>query len=473
MAEAAKKEQADMLRTISPVDNSVLVERPLQTAADIDAVLTRAKEAQKSWRLVPVGEKQALMLKFMNALVAKADEIGAELTRQMGRPVRYTPGEVTGAMVERIKYMVDMAPKALADVIPPDAKEGFKRFIRREPVGVVAIIAPWNYPYLTSVNTIVPALLAGNAVVLKHSAQTPLCADRFAAAFKEAGLPEGVFQFLDLSHADSEKLMADPRVDFVNFTGSVKAGHTVQKAISDKFIVAGLELGGKDPAYVRADADLEHAVENLVDGAFFNAGQCCCGVERIYVHESLYDKFVEGFVELTKKYILGNPLDAATTLGPMVRTAAADFVRGQVGEAIAAGAKPLIDENLFPMSKEGTPYLAPQVLVNVDHSMRVMTEETFGPVVGIMKVSGDDEALKLMNDSDYGLTASVWTQDVAAAEDIGNRLETGTVFMNRCDYVDPGLPWTGVKDTGRGASLSQLCFESLTRPKGFHLREKI
>lgn len=473
MAEAAKKEKTDMLRTISPVDNSVLVERALQTAADIDAVLTRAKAAQKDWRLVPMAEKQALMLKFMDALVAKADEIGAELTRQMGRPVRYTPGEVTGAMVERIKYMVDMAPKALADVIPPDAKEGFKRFIRREPVGVVAIIAPWNYPYLTSVNTIVPALLAGNAVVLKHSAQTPLCADRFAAAFKEAGLPESVFQFLDLSHADSEKLMADPRVDFVNFTGSVKAGHTVQKAISDKFIVAGLELGGKDPAYVRADADLAHAVENLVDGAFFNSGQCCCGIERIYVHESLYDQFVEGFVDLTKKYVLGNPLDAATTLGPMVRTAAADFVRGQVEEAVAAGAKPLIDESLFPMSKKGTPYLAPQVLVNVDHSMRVMTEETFGPVVGIMKVSGDDEALKLMNDSDYGLTASVWTQDVAAAEDIGNRLETGTVFMNRCDYVDPGLPWTGVKDTGRGASLSQLCFESLTRPKGFHLREKI
>jgi acyl-CoA reductase-like NAD-dependent aldehyde dehydrogenase len=267
--------------------------------------------------------------------------------------------------------------------------------------------------------------------------------------------------------------MADPRVDFVNFTGSVKAGHTVQKAISDKFIVAGLELGGKDPAYVRADAALDHAIENLVDGAFFNSGQCCCGIERIYVHESVYDKFVEGFVDLTKKYVLGNPLDAATTLGPMVRTAAADFVRGQVAEAVAAGAKPLIDESLFPMSKKGTPYLAPQVLVDVNHTMRVMTEETFGPVVGIMKVSGDDEALKLMNDSDYGLTASVWTQDVAAAEDIGNRLETGTVFMNRCDYVDPGLPWTGVKDTGRGASLSQLCFESLTRPKGFHLREKI
>jgi len=309
--------------------------------------------------------------------------------------------------------------------------------------------------------------------VLKHSAQTPLCADRFAAAFKEAGLPEGVFQFIDLSHEDAEKLMADPRVDFVNFTGGVRAGHTVQRAISCKFIVAGLELGGKDPAYVRPDADLHYAVENLVDGAFFNSGQCCCGIERIYVHADLFDDFVEGAVELAKKYVLGNPLDAATTIGPMVRTAAADFVRAQTADAVAQGAKALIDEKLFPESRAGTPYLAPQVLVNVTHSMRAQREETFGPTVNIMKVSSDEEALALMNDSDFGLTASIWTKDIDVAEDIGNKLETGTVFMNRCDYVDPALPWTGVKDTGRGASLSVLCFESLTRPKGFHLRHKI
>jgi len=472
MAQPATKGTSPLLRTISPVDGSVFVERPLQSGAEIDTALDKAKTAQRDWRFVPMADKQKIMLKFMDALVAKAPEIGTELTWQMGRPVRYTPGEVTGAMCERIRYMVDLAPKALADIVP-EAREGFKRFIRREPVGVVAVIAPWNYPYLTSVNTIVPALLAGNAVVLKHSAQTPLCADRFAAAFKEAGLPEGLFQYLDLSHEDAEKLMADARVDFVNFTGGVRAGHTVQRAISGKFIVAGLELGGKDPAYVRPDADLHYAVENLVDGAFFNSGQCCCGIERIYVHADLFDGFVDGAVELAKKYTLGNPLDAATTLGPMVRTAAADFVRAQTAEAVAQGAKALIDEKLFPESRAGTPYLAPQVLVNVTHSMRAQREETFGPTVNIMKVSSDEEALKLMNDSDFGLTASIWTQDMDAAEDIGNRLETGTVFMNRCDYVDPALPWTGVKDTGRGASLSVLCFESLTRPKGFHLRHKI
>lgn len=472
MSQSKLKEAAQMLKTISPVDGSVFVERPLQTMADVDAVLTKAGKAQREWQEVPLAERQQIMLRFLDAMLARADEAGTELTWQMGRPVRYTPGELRGGFSERIRYMVELAPRALADVVPEE-REGFRRYIRREPVGIVAVIAPWNYPYLTAANTIVPALLAGNAVVLKHSHQTPLCADRFAAAFKAAGLPEGVFQHVDLSHQDTEKMIADKRIGFVNFTGSVKAGHAVQKAISSHFIVAGLELGGKDPAYVRADADLGHAVENLVDGAFFNSGQCCCGIERIYVHDSLYQEFVDGFVDLTKKYRLGHPLETDTTLGPMVRTGAADFVRGHIADAVGRGAKALVDEKLFTASKQGTPYLAPQVLIDVDHSMPVMTEESFGPVVGIMKVRTDEEAVRLMNDSDYGLTASLWTQDVGAAEEIGRGLETGTVFMNRCDYVDPALPWTGVKDTGRGASLSALCFESLTRPKGFHLKTKI
>ncbi|MBI1215431.1 MAG: aldehyde dehydrogenase family protein [Alphaproteobacteria bacterium] len=473
MAQPQQKEQHDMLKTISPVDGSVYVERPLQGPADIDAALDKAKKAQKEWRKAPLAERQKYILKFMDYMVAHADEIGKEITWQMGRPVSQTPGEIMRGFVERIKYTVELAPKALADIIPDDRQEGFKRYIRREPVGVVAIIAPWNYPYLTSVNAIVPALLAGNAVILKHSHQTPLVADRYAEGFKAAGLPDGVFQFLDLSHADAEKLMADKRVDFVNFTGSVKGGHAVQKAICDKFIVAGLELGGKDPAYVRADADVHYAVENLVDGAFFNSGQCCCGIERIYVHESVYDAFVKEFVELTKKYKLGNPTEPETNLGPMVRTAAADFVRGQIDEAVKKGAKALIDESLFPASKPGTPYLAPQVLVDVDHSMSIMMDETFGPAVGIMKVKDDAEAVKLMNDSPFGLTASIWTKDAEAAEKLGQEVETGTVYLNRCDYLDPGLPWTGVKDTGRGASLSIVGFESLTRPKSFHLKTKI
>ena len=472
MGNPMPKSNAKTFQCISPVDGRVYAERPLQGPAEIEAALTKAKKAQKEWRNVSLAERQKYMLKFLDAMLAKADKIGEEISWQMGRPVAYTPNEIRKGFAERVRYMIDLAPKALADVAPVDKQEGFTRFIRREPVGVVAVIAPWNYPYLTSVNAIVPALLAGNTVVLKHSHQTPLVADRFAEGFKAAGLPDGVFQILDLSHEDTEKLMADPRVDFVNFTGSVAGGHAVQKAISGKFISAGLELGGKDPAYVRSDADMKNAVENLVDGAFFNSGQCCCGIERIYVHESVYKQFVDGFVELTNTYKLGNPLDKETTLGPMVRTSSAEFVRAHIADAVKKGAKALIDEKRFPMSKPGTPYLAPQVLVDVDHSMAVMVEETFGPVVGIMKVKSDEEAIKLMNDSPYGLTASIWTKDAAAAEKIGNQLETGTVFMNRCDYVDPGLPWTGVKDTGRGASLSALCFEHLTRPKGFHLKTK-
>lgn len=471
MAQAMTKGQPASIRCISPVDGRVYAERSLQGPADIEAALVRARKAQKEWRGVPLAERQKFMLKFLDAMLANADKIGEEISWQMGRPVAYTPNEIRKGFAERVRYMVDLAPSALADIVP-EKREGFTRFIRREPVGVVAVIAPWNYPYLTSVNAIVPALLAGNAVILKHSHQTPLCADRFAEGFLAAGLPEGLFQTLDLSHEDTERMIADPRVDFVNFTGSVAGGHAVQKAISGKFIVAGLELGGKDPAYVRADADLKDAVENLVDGSFFNSGQCCCGIERIYVHESLYQKFVDAFVELTYTYRLGNPLDRETTLGPMVRAASADFVRGHIADALKKGARALIDEKRFPLSKAGTPYLAPQVLVDVTHDMAVMKDETFGPVVGIMKVRSDDEAILLMNDSPYGLTASLWTKDVAAAEKIGARLETGTVFMNRCDYVDPGLPWTGVKDTGRGASLSVLCFDQLTRPKSFHLKTK-
>ena len=456
------------LRTISPVDGSIYVERDLAGAAEIDAALDAAVRAQKAWQETPIEERQAILGKAVDAFLAHGDEIAEELTWQMGRPVSQTPGEVRG-FEERARHMIAIAPKALAD-IRPDPLSGMNRFIRRVPLGVVAIIAPWNYPYLTSANGVIPALMAGNAVILKHSHQTPLCAERFAQAFEEAGLPEGLYQYLHLSHDDAETLMADKRVNFVNFTGSVPGGHAVQRAVSGKFIATGLELGGKDPGYVRADADLNHAVENLTDGAFFNSGQSCCGIERIYVHESLFKDFTEAMVELVKGYKLGNPLEEGVNLGPMVRASSADFVRGQIEDAVRAGARALIDEKLFPAAAPGTPYMAPQVVIDVDHSMRIMTEESFGPVVGIMPVRSDEEALRLMNDSDFGLTASVWTRDEEAALSLGEKLETGTVFMNRCDYLDPALAWTGVKDSGRGCTLSVLGYESLTRPKSFNLR---
>ena len=459
---------ADMLKTISPVDGSVYVERPLADGAAIEAALGRAVMAQAVWRATPMAERQAILTRAVDAFVAMSDAVSEELTWQMGRPISQSPGEVRG-FEERARYMIEAAPRALAD-IEADPKEGFTRFIRREPLGVVAVVAPWNFPYLTSVNSVVPALMAGNAVVLKHSHQTPLCAERYAQALAAAGLPEGVFQVLHMSHASTEKLIQDERVDYLAFTGSVPGGHAISQALAGRFIGAGMELGGKDPAYVRADADLAFAVENLVDGAFFNSGQSCCGIERIYVHESLYDGFVEGFVELTAKYKLGNPMDADTNIGPMVRASAADFVRGQIADAVKAGARSLVDPSEFPADAPGTPYMAPQVLVGVDHSMRVMTEESFGPVIGIMKVASDGEAVNLMNDSEFGLTASIWTSDADAAIAVGDKVETGTLFMNRCDYLDPALAWTGVKNSGRGCTLSVVGYESLTRPKSYHLR---
>jgi acyl-CoA reductase-like NAD-dependent aldehyde dehydrogenase len=460
------------IKVVSPVDGRIYVERPLANGDEIAAALAKARHAYKAWHLTPLKERAAVCERFVEAMVARKAELGEELTWQMGRPVRYTPNEIGGGLAERSRMMVRLAPQALADV-PTEPRAGFTRFIRHDPLGVVFVVAPWNYPYLTAVNAIVPAILAGNVVILKHSAQTPLVAERFAEGFKAAGLPTGVFQVLHLSHSDTEKMIASPDVDFVAFTGSVEGGHAVQRAASSRFIGTGLELGGKDPAYVRADANLPHAVENLVDGAFFNSGQSCCGIERIYVHESVYDRFLDGFVELTRQYKLGNPLSPETTLGPMVRMSAAEFVRKQVAEAVSRGAKAHIDPKSFPADKPGTAYMAPQVLSDVDHSMQVMTEESFGPVIGIMKVRSDDEAVRLMNDSRYGLTAAIWTQDEAAAIAIGDRVETGTWFMNRCDYLDPELAWTGVKDSGRGCTLSSLGFAYLTRPKSFHLRTAI
>ena len=458
------------LRVVSPVDGRIYAERPLAGASEIAAALAAARKAQAAWREVSISERAALCARFVDAMVARKDELGKELSWQMGRPVRY--GGEFGGVKERTQYMVEIAEAALAPVPASNPKAGFRRYVRRDPLGVVMVIAPWNYPYLTAVNTIVPALMAGSTVILKHAAQTLLVGERFAKAFEKAGLPKGVFQNVVLNHAQTEKLLGSGRIDHVNFTGSVAGGRAIEKAAAGTFMTMGLELGGKDPAYVLPDAKLDHAVANLVEGAFFNSGQCCCGIERVYVHEKVYDQFVDGFIEETKSYRLGNPLDQATTMGPMAQARFADLVREQKAEALRKGATAhmkIRDER----DREGSPYLPAEVLTNVDHQMSVMRDESFGPIVGIMKVRNDEEAIALMNDSPYGLTASIWTTDTDHAIRIGDRVETGTVFMNRCDYLDPALVWTGVKDTGKGAALSAIGYDNLTRPKSYHLREVI
>ena len=456
------------IQLISPVDGSVYAERtPLSRDAAF-AAAARARAAQPAWAARPLEERIALVKAGVARLTAMKETVALELAHQMGRPIRYGQGEM-GGVNARTDYMASIAAETLAPHMIEDSN-AFRRYLAREPLGVVFIIAPWNYPYLTTINTLAPALIAGNTVVLKHASQTLLVGERLAQAFHEAGVPEDVFQNVVLDHATTEALIAARAFNFVNFTGSVGGGQAIERAAAGTFTPLGLELGGKDPGYVRADANLDAAVDTLMDGAMFNSGQCCCGIERIYVHESLYDAFVEKAVAWVKALKLGSPLDPETTLGPMANKRFASVVRDQIAEAVAAGAKPLIDPAHFP-ADDGGAYLAPQILVNVDHSMKVMMEESFGPVVGIMKVKDDAEALRLMNDSPYGLTASIWTEGYDTAAALGARVETGTVFMNRADYLDPALCWTGCKDTGRGGSLSYLGFHSVTRPKSYHLKK--
>lgn len=457
--------------TRSPIDDSVYVERPLASSSDITDTLANAALGQKQWQLTSLEERATICHKMVDFFIENEDEIATQLCWMMGRPIQYAKGEVAG-LAERARYMIDAAASALAPITLPE-KDGFDRYIKRVPLGTAFVVAPWNYPYLTAINAIMPAIMAGNSVVLKHSAQTPLCAEQLFSAFQRAKLPAGVFQYLHLSHADTESIIGDPSVDYVAFTGSVAGGAMVEKASSGRFIGVGLELGGKDPAYVRADADVQHAVETCIDGAFFNSGQSCCGIERIYVDERIYDEFVNKAVTLVNSYKLGRSDDNSTTLGPVVKASAAEFVRQQTDDAINKGAIAHINPADFPMNEVGSAYLAPQLLTNVNHTMSVMTEESFGPIVGIMKVTSDEQAIELMNDSEFGLTASVFTADIAKATEIGEQVETGTFFVNRCDYLDPALAWTGVKNSGRGCTLSSLGYESLTRPKSFHIKTKL
>lgn len=456
-----------MIQCISPIDGSVYAERPAMSLEAATEAVGRARKAQKAWARRPLEDRVQLVLKGVARLNEMSDEVVPELAHMMGRPVRYG-GEYKG-FNERSNYVANVAADALAPLVVENSAS-FERRIEREPHGVVFVIAPWNYPYMTAINTIAPALMAGNTVVIKHATQTLLVGERMVRAFVEAGVPDDVFINLFLDHATTSALIAAGNFNFINFTGSVEGGRSIERAAAGTFAGLGLELGGKDPGYVMEDADLEAAVDTLMDGATYNSGQCCCGIERIYVHESLYDAFVEKSVAWVSNYKLGNPLDAETTLGPMANKRFAKVVREQIADAVSKGAKALVDPKLFP-ADDGGAYIMPQILVNVDHSMAFMKDETFGPAVGIMKVKSDEQALELMNDSPYGLTASLWTQDPERAARIGRDIETGTVFMNRADYLDPALCWTGVKETGKGGSLSVLGFQNLTRPKSYHLKK--
>ncbi len=454
------------LKCVSPVDGKVFAVRealPLEVARQ---AVAEAHAAQAEWAARPLAERIDLVKAAVAIIGVQNDDIVPELAWQMGRPVRY--GGEFGGFQERASYMADIALRSLAPIAIEDSNK-FQRYIKRVPHGAVLVVAPWNYPYMTAINAVAPALIAGNVVLLKHATQTILVGERLAKAFHQAGVPADVFQNLYLDHATTAQLIADKSFGFVNFTGSVGGGRAIEQAAAGSFTGLGLELGGKDPGYVMNDADVEAAADTLIDGAMFNSGQCCCGIERIYVADALFDQFVEKAVSIVNGYKLGNPLDQETTLGPMAHERFAALVRAQTDDAVSRGARALIDPAAFPANNGA--YLMPQILLDVDHTMPVMREESFGPVVGIMNVKDDAEAIRLMNDSDYGLTAALWTHDLDRATHVADQLETGTVFMNRCDYLDPALCWTGCKDTGRGGSLSEIGFHNLTRPKSYHMKK--
>lgn len=459
----------ECVRTISPVDGQVVVERQFQSLDDAQKAVRTAADVQKRWRSTPVEERITRVGRMIDLMVANRETLAREITMQMGRPISQAAGEIDG-MASRARHMMAIAPSSLADIVQP-AEGASKRFIRREPWGVVFAITPWNFPYLTAVNVVVPALLAGNAVILKPSPQTPLIGERFAEAAREAGLPVGLLQYLHLDTDTTLALVREGEIQYTSFTGSVAVGRQVEKAAAGRFMSVGLELGGKDPAYVREDAQLDEAVAGLVDGAFFNSGQSCCGIERIYVHQSLYDDFIGRFASLVGQYVLGDPLAPETNLGPVVSAASKARIEAEIAAAVSAGATRLIDEEAFQTKDLGPAYMNPQVLVNVHQNMSIMQQETFGPVVGIMPVADDAEAIRLMNDSIYGLTASIWSRDSDAALKIANDIEAGTVFMNRCDALDPALAWTGIKQSGRGCTLSAFGFDALTRPKSFNFKQ--
>lgn len=453
----------------NPYTGETYAEVPLSSQEEASAIVARSAAAQVEWKRTSLEERIELCNRFMDAFEQDREQVERDITGQMGKPLSFSSGEVNG-MYERTKAMIELAPQALADDMLPD-KPNFARKIVKEPVGVVLVIAPWNYPLMTAVNCIVPAILAGNSVVIKHSGRTPLCAEAFARAFESAGAPAGLVQYLHCDHATIDAVIGHDAVGFVSFTGSVGGGHQIYKSIaSSRFIDATLELGGKDPAYVASDADMAAAIGGLVDGAFFNAGQSCCGIERVYVHRSKYDEFVAGAAEALGAYRLGDPMDPDTNMGPLAQKNSADFLKSQVDEAVSKGARLIVGGKPTTDSAGLGRFFEPTLVVDCDHTMGLMMEESFGPVLGVMAVDSDEEAIKLMNDSPYGLSACIYTSDQQRAEHFAKEVSTGTFFMNRCDYLDPLLPWTGVRDTGKGYSLSVHGFRGVTQLKSIHLK---
>jgi acyl-CoA reductase-like NAD-dependent aldehyde dehydrogenase len=451
----------------NPFTGEVAVRIEQTDSATLGQTLDRAKVASKAIAAMSVEERVALCDRALAKFEARKEEIAQDITRQMGKPLSQAIGEV-GGMAGRWRHMQSIAKVGLADVVL-EPKDNFERRIAKAPLGVVLDLPAWNYPLLTAVNAVIPAVLAGNAVIVKHSPRTPLCAMHFARAFEEAGAPPGTVSAIFLDYENTEKLVGDSRIDGVLFTGSTLGGHKIQAAAKDRFIQVGLELGGNDPAYAAEDCDVAKTVENIVDGAIYNAGQSCCAVERVYVHRKVYDTFIAAAEPLVRAYVLGDPLDAQTSLGCIAQPWHPKELEAFVADAVKKGAKLVTGGNIAQVNGKGR-FFEATMLTGVPQDADLMQKESFGPILAIAVVDSDEDALAKMNQSQLGLTASVWTKDKARAERLARALEFGTVYKNRCDALDPALPWTGWKDSGRGVTLSALGFDGLTKPKAIHFR---
>ncbi|PSJ59506.1 aldehyde dehydrogenase family protein [Kumtagia ephedrae] len=455
----------------SPVDGSVYATRAYADGAAMEAALARARAALRSWRRTPLAERLAILLRFGEEMQARAAQLAEMLAWQIGRPLWQADETPRLALVGRL--LADVAAETLADT-PYPADENIRRYVRPIAGGLHLSICAWNYPTAMLGYLVTAPLAAGNVVIFKHSPQTPLIAEVAEEAFRAAGGPEGVFQSLHLDHADAERLIASGAFNAVNFIGSVNGGRRVHAAAAGTFTQVHLELGGKDPAYIRADADLSAAVPQIAEGSFSNAGQSCCSVERIYVDRAIHDRFVEALVAEAAKWTIGHPIAEKPMLGAVVRASAADTIRGMAEQAVRAGARRLMPETGARRAAElGAAYVAPEVLVGVDHGMAIMRDELFGPVACIQAVDGDDQAVALMNDSDFGLSASIWTQDIDRGAALLDEVEAGTVYLNRCDHADLYLPWGGVKNSGMGRTNGRAGLIEATAAKAYHVRSVI
>jgi len=457
---------ATTLSITNPATGALVLRVAADGPRDVAARYAAARAAQPRWAATPMRRRIAAIEKFRDLVVSRTDALANTLTQEVGKPIRQSRNELKG-LIGRLDFFIAESARALREQkVFVDPAQKLDERITHEPLGVIANISAWNYPYFVGSNVFVPALVAGNAVLYKPSEFATLTGRHIADLMHAAGVPDDVFVPVIGGGATGAALLRQS-VDGVFFTGSYATGAKIAASAAKRMIKVQLELGGKDPIYVCDDVDVKGAAAAVADGAFYNTGQSCCSVERIYVHESIYSQFVDAFVTEVKTYKIGDPLDESTYIGAITRRAQIDVLRRQVADARRKGA--VVKLGGAPIKRKGN-WFAPTVLTDVDHSMLVMRDESFGPIIGLQAVSDDDAAVELMNDTAYGLTAGVYTNDATRARRVLSRIAAGTVYWNCCDRVSPRLPWSGVKNSGIGLTLSTMGIQTFTRPKAWHLK---